>query len=908
MFCTEARLTNDICEKEYEIDGYNAVVCLSQSRFTGGVVIYVKKTLKYKVIENASLEKMLWYLTIEIFDCEINGVYSVLYRSPAHIFALTYAHLDAFFEKIVRLNKLNVITCDMNVDMNLSSNNTRYINDLLEKHGIKQIVKFATRHTNETQTLIDYVITNSNDRVSCKPLSSENITDHETIEIKITINTCEKGTPERVLSWSNYDKYQMIANLMKCDWSTFNVSCIDNKLDILRSNLEWSVSPLTKIVQINNVMKPKKWFDPELRSMKFSKTNKYNKWRSHKCEENWNEYLESRNSYNRMIKQKKNDYTRNQIYYAGNNQRLMWKHLNNLVSNKTNKTSDEIIFDNIGFTEPAIISEKFNKYFVDSIMDLNQRIPQMDDRSNDEQLQLQKCFKFEQTNIDEVGRVLLFLTKKINKSELCNSQIWYDAFDYCGYFLTQIVNESLETGYFPKTWKIATVVPIPKIANTKNAAEHRGINMLPIDEKVIEIIVKNQLVRYIEDNKILSQHQSAFRTKHSCESTINYIINDWKTAIENGQSIVVVFLDLKRAFETIDRRILLNRLKSIGIKDTELDWFTSYMDARKQQTKFKSATSSELDIDIGVPQGTALSVILFNLYINNITKIPVHAQVVLFADDAGLIIKDTNVNSAIQKMNQDLILINNWLNSNKLTLNVNKTKWMLVNRNDTADTNLPVVKIENEIIEKVSTIKYLGIQIDDKLSFKEQVTICNRKAACKTNMLYRISKKLTFDTRKVIYNSFIQPQFQYCSTIYINCNKEDIEKLQLIQNRAMRIVLNCEYLTPSVFMIRALNWLSISQQIKFNVAIYVYKMLNGLLPSYLYENCIFTRDIHHRTTRLASTNALRMPNFRLEFSRKSLFYNGVKLFNELPNDIKNSQSLSIFKSKCRTYISENFEI
>lgn len=166
---------------------------------------------------------------------------------------------------------------------------------------------------------------------------------------------------------------------------------------------------------------------------------------------------------------------------------------------------------------------------------------------------------------------------------------------------------------------------------------------------------------------------------------------------------------------------------------------------------------------------------------------------------------------------------------------------MILTKYDVNGMNFPNVTINGDLIERVNGVKYLGIKIDDKLTFEGQSAITTKKAVSKTNLLFRISKNLTFDTKKVIFNSIVMPAFQYCSTIYLASNKEEIAQMQIIQNRAMRLILNVEFLTPIDFMLRALNWLSISQMIKFNVLIYIHKMLNGLLPKYLCDNLIRTR-------------------------------------------------------------------
>lgn len=216
------------------------------------------------------------------------------------------------------------------------------------------------------------------------------------------------------------------------------------------------------------------------------------------------------------------------------------------------------------------------------------------------------------------------------------------------------------------------------------------------------------------------------------------------------------------------------------------------------------------------------------------------------------------------------------------------------------------MEIGGKKIERVNKMKYLGVIINDRLTLNDQIQKCVTKAAQKVNMLKRISKKLTFDTKKIIYNTVIQPNFDYCFTLYLNTTAEQIKSMQKIQNRGMRIILKCDFLTSKKFMLDALNWLSISQRIKFNVLVLIFKIKNGLVPQYLSDDVTFVHDVHN--VNLRNRNNFRLPNFRMNITTKSLFYEGIKLFNGLPDDIKNINSLDTFKNKCKNYIRNEIPI
>lgn len=198
--------------------------------------------------------------------------------------------------------------------------------------------------------------------------------------------------------------------------------------------------------------------------------------------------------------------------------------------------------------------------------------------------------------------------------------------------------------------------------------------------------------------------------------------------------------------------------------------------------------------------------------------------------------------------------------------------------------------------ERVQHIKYLGFEIDEKLKFEYRIDSVTDRTAMKINLLKKISGKLTINTKKILYNTLVAPNFEYCSTLYLNCNNGQIDQLQQLQNRAIRIILNCEYRTHRVDMLNELNWLSISQKIKYNTLIMVvFKMKNSLAPFYLNENINYINEIHDRNTKNKNNFRLHIP--RTEQMKNNLFYNGLKMFNELSNQIKEIDNITKFKEE-----------
>lgn len=270
-------------------------------------------------------------------------------------------------------------------------------------------------------------------------------------------------------------------------------------------------------------------------------------------------------------------------------------------------------------------------------------------------------------------------------------------------------------------------------------------------------MIKEQLENYIETKDILIDEQSGFRRNHSCESALNLVIIRLKEQIEGGNIIVAILLDLKRAFETIDRQRLIKKLESIGVKGKELEWFTSYLSDRFQRTKFNGEVSDEKQIDLGVPQGSKLAALLFLIYINNISGCLMFMQLILFADDTLLYYCGKDINEINGKINEDMERLNIWLCTNKLKLNIDKTQYMVMNNGD-SDQQFNI-EINGEVIERVNNMKYLGFMINCRLKLTNHIDYTCKNIAKKVGFLAEISNKLTADHRVTIYKSIIAPHF-----------------------------------------------------------------------------------------------------------------------------------------------------
>lgn len=469
-----------------------------------------------------------------------------------------------------------------------------------------------------------------------------------------------------------------------------------------------------------------------------------------------------------------------------------------------------------------------------------------------------------------------------------SARMFLDGFEILGPIMKSIFNKSFSTGYFPNKWKESLIVPIQKLQNTLLSEEYRPVNMLPIYEKVLEKLVERQLRSYMEDNNLIMEQQSGFRKGYSCETALNCVVENWKNEMDSKNMLIAVFLDFKRAFETVDRTILLEKLTKYGIKNKVLKWFESYLGARTQRTTVNNSVSDANEVLTGVPQGSVLGVLLFLLYINDISLVVKYCRLCMFADDALLFVSGKDLCECTEKINNDLQSISEWLIINKLKLNIKKTKYMCIN-----GTGQSVIQINGENIERVDKFKYLGVVIDNKMNLRANVEYVCKKLSKKIYFLGRIRKKKTFNTAVKLYSAIVKPHFQYCSTILFLSTQGDLSRLQKLQNRAMRIILKCARLTHIKYMLRSLNWLNIIQQIKLNVLLFIFKMKNDKLPKYLTKNLRYISDTQPYNLRNAQN--FRIAHKATTRAQNTMMFKGLQLYNNLPSEIKSLNNITKFK-------------
>ena len=403
----------------------------------------------------------------------------------------------------------------------------------------------------------------------------------------------------------------------------------------------------------------------------------------------------------------------------------------------------------------------------------------------------------------------------------------------------------------------------------------------------------------MNDNGHFSSCQSGFLHLHSTVTCVLKNTDDWYNGMDLGKLVGLVFIDLKKAFDTVDDNILCKMLELYSVQQRELSWFKSYLSNRKQFCRVNGVDSKIGDIGVGVPQGSCLGPLLFLIYINDLPQAVQDSAVSMYADDTSLCYQSHDLTRLNEAINSDLKKLDTWLQGNKLSLNVAKTHSMLISskqkQNSLKSQNKDLdLKIRDNDLEVVKKTKYLGVQIDCSLDWKEQIKAVSSKVSRAVGFLKHAKSFLPKETLQTLYTGIVEPHFRYCCSVWGCAGLTEINQLQKLQNRAARIITNSSFDAPGGPLIEGMGWKTIDELITCEPKTMVFKSLNELALEYLCG--LFTRNSLCSSYSLRNTGTdLRLPKKRSSNGQRCFSHRDAKLWNGLSAESKQATSLYSFK-------------
>lgn len=881
----------------------------------GGVAMFIHNSLNVSPRSDLTLSTDLCeslFMEINITGRK-NIIVAVIYRDPKTSIIDFNIMFNDCLEKLKDENKDVYIMGDFNVNlMNYSS--IDHINEFVNtvyNNSFRPLIDKPTRISKFSSTLIDNILTNVCTNEITSGLFYNDITDHLPIFsvtkniIKTPFMSSQTKYTTNLLNQNTIDSLNK--ELAQFEWkNTFSSDNVDAAYDIF-------LSQFTEIFESNCKVKPKSkkkkkniphkpWITPSLLRC-INKKNKLYKIfclkRNSKDELRFKKY---RNKLNKILKLARKQYFSELLHAHKNNLIKVWDIINNLLGKKSKdnfpaffkKNDNKIVND-------QDIANEFNDFFSNIASIALSKLSKFTNTHFSSYLHksCEASVYFNPTNELEIINIVKQL-KNSNSTGFdgVSTSLMKKVIHTVVLPLVHIFNLSLCSGKVPKNLKIGKIIPVFKKGDKHSFANYRPITILPCFSKVLEKIVYNRMTSHLEKYELLNNNQYGFRARHSCEHALIDLHDKLLNNINNNLHSFGIFLDLSKAFDLINHDILLYKLPFFGIRGTAWDWFFSYLNDRKQFTVYKNSNSTYSTTQCGVPQGSILGPLLFLLYINDLCYVSSFFKLVLFADDTNIIASHVDFEYLVLKTNNELDKVTAWFDANRLIINYDKTNIMYF-RKPCISHDPKEIRIKmNDVYLNVSTsLKFLGIVLDDKLTFDDHRLIIRSKISKNIGILCKLRTILPERHLFMLYNSLILPYIQYCNITWASVGISKIEPIHILQKKALRICTNSAYLAPSSPIFFRLKTLTVYDIHQLKIAILMYYVKNGLAPNNISSLFQTNNDVHQYNTR--SSEKFHYPIANSRSVLQSVKHTGPRIWNSLLNDTSSSSTISSFKLKLK---------
>ena len=610
------------------------------------------------------------------------------------------------------------------------------------------------------------------------------------------------------------------------------------------------------------------------------------------------------NKLKRVKRMSKAMHYKNKFEEIKHNPKEIWKTVNSVLHPKRNNDSTTHISLNINDVltdDPKTVANNLNTYFSEIGQKLSDSI-----KSNNKE-DFRKFLKNQTSNsicltppsaIEIFNTIMSLNPAKASGHDNISTYFLRISASVLAPFLELYFGKAFKYGNFPTSLKIAKVIPLFKSGTKHEAQNYRPISLLSSLSKVLEKLIKERLVKFLHKHNIIFEHQYGFRENHSTTHALIDILTTCYDKIENKQYTVLMMMDLKKAFDTVNHKKLLHKLYHYGIRGPTHEFLTSYLSERKQFV-FANNFQSELQpVTYGVPQGSILGPLLFLIYINDVPNV-LNSTPRLFADDTCLVCSSNNLDDLQIKSNNVLDKLKCWCDSNELTINPSKSSFMLIRPTSKPKSEEDVITLHynNTQIIRTTVVKYLGVTLDDSLNFENYLSALQSKIARSIGILFKLRQFMPRSVLLMLYYSFVHAHLLYALPVWASTYPTYLKRLQVLQNKAIRIISKIqprESITKQYFNLKILK---IEEMYNFETAKIMHKASTNSLPSPL--NLYFKNidNVHNCATRGSIQNNYFLPRFKTKKTQRSIKFQGVFTWNKINLEIRKLH----YKKFCSKY-------
>lgn len=651
-----------------------------------------------------------------------------------------------------------------------------------------------------------------------------------------------------------------------------------------------------KTHRVKNKQQPK-WITPEI--IEAIKTRD-----RYKSLNDDSQYKTWRNKVVKLIKDSKKAQYSEMVIANNNKPNSVWKLFKEIGVNKKkcNSNISSLKVDDNDIKDSTTIANEFNNFFVSVASNIKEPISVSEFKELkefcDSKVPSDTYFRIPEISEKTVETFLKNLD--VTKATGCDNigaRLLKSAVPFIVEHITYICNHSIKNSIFPDQWKEGKVAPLYKAGSKDDVNNYRPISILPILSKILEKHIHDSLMDFLIHFKLLHKTQSGFRPNHSCETALLGMINSWLEAINSGTMIGVVMVDFKKAFDLVDHKVLLKKMKHYKLSDDALSWFSSYLLNRKQKVSINNAMSEDAYILDGVPQGSILGPLLFIMFINDLPLYTNSANTDMYADDTNLYFSGESKSEIERNLQISLNSLSTWCKYNGMLLNTSKTKVMLITtyqkRTSLTSENLDL-HFNNDDLNTITGDKILGIFVDNNLTWSTHIDKLCKKISANLWLLSNIKEFLSTEHRTIFYKTYIQPHIDYCNIVWGGTTQLNLNRIFRLQKRACKIIMDYNVENISECM-QKLKILTVFERLYLRKAKFMYNIANSVMPEYINE-------MFHQRTEQENLPLLRSsvsqnfipPRPNREIFKQSVAYSGPIIWNSLPESLKSCSTVNSF--------------
>ena len=567
------------------------------------------------------------------------------------------------------------------------------------------------------------------------------------------------------------------------------------------------------------------------------------------------------------------------------------------------------------YTSPEKLAESFSDYFVSKIVKIRTHIDNLNCNSissNSPVFNSEKLLDFTPTTEEEISKTICAAKNSSCHLDPIPTNLLKECVDSLLPVICQLINLSLTSGIVPSCLKHAVVRPLlkKKYLDHETFKNYRPVSNLPFMSNILEKIVANRLLTHMKNNDLHEVMQSAYKQLHSTETALIRVQNDILMHLDNKCGVMLILLDLSAAFDTIDHATLFHQLQHrLGISGTALKWFMSYLSGRTQSVSVENICSKPSPLQFGVPQGSVLGPLLYTIYTLPLGDILRKAEISyhLYADDTQLYLSfnfhdPLSQTACLERMQQCVTEIKTWMVNNKLKLNDDKTEVMFISSRYYHNfIKLENFTIDNVVIEPATSVRNIGVIFDNIMSMGEQVTAICKSTHYHLRNIGRIRKSISYDACEKLIHALVTSRLDCGNATLYGLPDYQIYRLQRMLHIAARILTLTPPSNDITPLLIELHWLPISQRIDYKILLITFKAIHGIAPQYICD--LLKPHPAPRALRSSDANLLAIPPTRTKtYGDRAFSASAPKLWNKLPDDLREPNELVPFKRKLKTYL------